>query len=147
MAAEIKKNWLTTRMTVTLGLLIALEIVLSRFLSFAAWNMKIGFAFVPVALAAMLYGPVAAAIVGGLGDIIGALMFPIGPYAPGFTVTAVLMGLVLGFLLQKRRELWRVLTAVCVNQLVLSLFLNTLWISMLYSSASPRRWARERSRV
>ena len=32
-------------MLVTIGLLVALHIILSRFLSVNAWNMKIGFAF------------------------------------------------------------------------------------------------------
>ena len=38
-----------------------MEIVLSRFLSLSAWNVKIGFSFVPIALAAILYGPMAGA--------------------------------------------------------------------------------------
>ena len=41
----------STRTLTTMALLTALEIVLSRFLSISAWNTKIGFAFVPVALA------------------------------------------------------------------------------------------------
>lgn len=43
------------RMMVTLGGLVAVEIVLSRFLSINTWSFKIGFSFVPIVLAAMLY--------------------------------------------------------------------------------------------
>lgn len=43
------------RMMVTLGMLVAVEIVLSRFLSINTWRFKIGFSFVPIVLAAMLY--------------------------------------------------------------------------------------------
>lgn len=51
---------INTKMIVTLGLLAAIEIVLSRFFSINAWNIKIGFSFVPLAVAGMLYGPGAA---------------------------------------------------------------------------------------
>ena len=39
----------------------------SRFFSINAWNLKIGFAFVPVFAAAYLYGPLVAGLVGALG--------------------------------------------------------------------------------
>ena len=47
---------INTRTLTMAALLTALEIVLSRFLSISAWNTKIGFAFVPVAIAALLLG-------------------------------------------------------------------------------------------
>ena len=123
-----------TRMLTLSALLTALEIVLSRFLSISAWNTKIGFAFVPVALAAMLLGPLNAGIVAALADFLGALLFPVGPYFPGFTLTAFLMGLTYGLLLFREQHFPRVLAAVAVHQLALSLLLNTLWISLLYGS-------------
>ena len=119
---------------VGMAMLIALEIVLSRFLSISAWNTKIGFAFVPVALAAMLYGPLEAGVVAALADLLGAVLFPVGPYFPGFTLTALLSGLVYGLCLHASQRFWRVLLAVALHQLVLSLLLNTLWISLLYGS-------------
>ena len=122
------------RTIVYLGVLTALEIVLSRFLSLNAWNLKIGFSFVPVALAGMLFGPLAGGIVGALGDFLGAVLFPIGPYFPGFTLTAFLTGVVFGLFLRKKRTALSVLGSVAVNQLLLSLLLNTLWISVLYGS-------------
>lgn len=116
------------------SLLIALEVVLSRFLSISAWNTKIGFAFVPVVLAALLLGPLWAGIVGALADFLGALLFPIGAYFPGFTLTAFLMGLCYGLFLYKKQGFGRIAAAVAVHQLLLSLLLNTLWISLLYGS-------------
>lgn len=123
-----------TSMLVTLGMLVAIEVVLSRFLSISAWNIKIGFSFVPIAVAAVLYGAVPAAMVAGLGDFLGAILFPIGPYFPGFTLTAALTGAVFGLFLHKKQTLARIGGAVALNQLVLSLLLNTLWISVLYGS-------------
>lgn len=122
------------RTIVYLGVLTALEIVLSRFLSINAWNLKIGFSFVPVALAGMLFGPLGGGVVGALGDFLGAVLFPIGPYFPGFTLTAFLTGAVFGLFLRKTRTALPVLAAVAINQLLLSLLLNSLWISILYGS-------------
>lgn len=124
----------STRTLTRMALLIALEIVLSRFLSFSAWNTKIGLAFVPVVVAAILLGPLYAGIVGALSDFLGALLFPIGPYFPGFTLTAFLMGLCYGLFLYRKQSILRILGAVAVHQLILSLLLNTLWISLLYGS-------------
>ena len=125
---------ITTRNLTTMALLIALEIILSRFLSLSAWNTKIGFSFVPVVIAAILLGPVYAGIVGALADFVGAILFPIGAYFPGFTLTAFLTGLVYGLFLYKEQGFPRILGAVAVNQFILSLLLNTLWISILYGS-------------
>ena len=128
------KSKINTKTIVVMGMLIALEIVLSRFLSINAWNIKIGFNFVPVVIAGMLLGPVYAGLVGALGDFLGATLFPIGAYFPGFTVTAFLMGIVWGVFLYREQNLQRIVPAVAINQLILSLCLNTLWISILYGS-------------
>lgn len=123
-----------TRTLAAIALLTALEIILSRFLSISMWNTKIGFSFLPVVVAAILYGPLAAGTVGALGDFIGAVLFPIGAYFPGFTLTAFLTGLVYGFFLYRKHGWPQIIAAVGINQLILSLLLNTLWISILYGS-------------
>lgn len=97
-------------MLVTLSVLVALQVVLTRFCSFNAWNVRIGFGFTALVIAAIFYGPVAAALVGGLGDFIGSIAFPTGSYFPGFTLTQVLMGLVFGFALYKGTGMMSVLT-------------------------------------
>lgn len=129
-----KKQVISLKTLVTLSLLIALFVVLERFLSINAWNMRIGFAFTALALAGILYGPLAGGAVGALGDIVGMLLFPTGPYFPGFTLTAFLTGVVFGVFLHKKQTLPRIIGAVAVNQLVLSLLLQTLWISITYGS-------------
>lgn len=128
----MKKNKL--RDLIVMGLLVAIEVILSRFLSVNAWNMKIGFNFIPVVVAAVLYGALPAGIVAAMGDFIGAILFPIGAYFPGFTFTALLTGLVFGAFLHKSQKLERVLASVLINQLILGLWLNSFWISMLYGT-------------
>ena len=122
------------RTIVWLALFTALFIVLERFLSINVWNMRIGFAFIALAMAGMLYGPLAAGLVGAAGDILGMLLFPTGPYFPGFTLNAFLTGAVFGLFLYKGMTVKRMIGAVAVNQLILGLFVQTLWISMTYGA-------------
>ena len=130
----MSKPRFTTRTLTTLALLLAMEIVLSRFLSVSAWNIKIGFSFLPVVVAAIGYGPLETGILAALGDFIGAILFPVGPYFPGFTLTAFLTGFIFGLFLHKKQGWLQTVAAVGINQFLLSLFLNTLWISVLYDS-------------
>ena len=117
-----------------MGVLIAIEIVLSRFLSINAWNLRIGFSFVPIAIAGMLLGPLPAGIVAAVADVLGAILFPTGPFFPGFTLTAFLTGVIWGIFLYRKQTALRILFAVLINQLILSFLLNSLWISVLYGS-------------
>lgn len=126
---------INTKMLVVLALLVALNLVLGRFCSFFIWSNKIGFGFVPVFVAAYLYGPLAGGMVGALGDLLSAILFPIGPYFPGFTATAFLTGVLFGLLLYHKQSVLRTLAAVLVNQLVLGLVVNTFWIAYLYGSS------------
>lgn len=119
-----------------IALLIALEIVLSRFLSISTPIVKVGFSFVPLSMLAMLYGPFYAAAGAAIADIIGVALFPLGAYFPGYTLTAALTGLTYGLLLYRRPKSWgRILTAVLIVGLVLNLGLNTVWIQMTTGKA------------
>lgn len=129
-----KTQILSTKKLAILGLLVAMNIILSRFLSIQAWNIKIGFTFITIVVAAVLYGPVESAVVGGVGDFLGAILFPSGAYFPGFTLTAILTGVVYGCFFRKKMTLPRIFGAVAIVQFVLGMLLNSLWISILYGS-------------
>lgn len=126
------------------AILVAMEVVLNRFCSIQTPFLKIGVNFIPILMGAMLYGPIGGAIVGGLGDLIGALLFPFGPYHPGFSICGALMGAVFGFFLyqnsrvfdnKNRVRFWlNMVVPVVANSVIFALFLNTLWISQLYDS-------------
>ena len=139
------KKFFTARNITQLALLIALYFVLDRISLFTIpiSFLKIGFAFIPVIVAAMLYGPLGGAVVGGLGDLIGALIMPFGAYHPGFTVCGALIGAVFGWFLymdsktfkgNEKPRMWPNVVAPVVFSVLVGLFLNTLWISQLYSS-------------
>lgn len=121
----------------TAALLVAMEIVLSRFLSINTPLVKIGFGFLPVALAGFLFGPIWGAAVGAMADFLGAMLFPIGPYFLGFTVTAAVAGFIYGLFLHKKTELMlpRVIIAAGIICVPLHLGLNSLWVYILYGTS------------
>ena len=127
-------NKATSRHVATLavcGMMIAVDVVLARLASLNTEVSRFGLALFVVAIVARLYGPVAAMTVHGISDIIGAIVFPNGPYFPGFTVTAVLIGLIYGIMFYRSVNWWRILVAVLGTQVVCTLCLNTLWLSIL----------------
>jgi ECF transporter S component (folate family) len=125
------------RETVVCAMLTAVAVVLDRFVpALFTDTYKITFTFVPVVAAAILYGPAGGAAVWGLADLIGAVLFPRGVYFPGFTVTAALKGALYGWFLSRKRAKFfpHVVVPTAVNNFVIGLCIDTLWIAILYSS-------------
>ncbi|MBE6541976.1 MAG: folate family ECF transporter S component [Ruminococcaceae bacterium] len=142
----------TLRVIVYSALLVAIEVVLNRFCSINTIGLKIGFGFVPIVVAAIMFGPIPAAVVYGLADLIGSLLFPIGPYFPGFTVSAVIMGAVYGLFLYKKpsdvsaegkptiKFFPNIVMPVLINSIAIGLFINTGWVSILSGQRTYWGW-------
>lgn len=120
-----------TKDLIILSLLIGLNVVLSRLLSINTWSIKIGFTFLTIYVGSYLYGPLGGILVGGVGDVIGSLLFPTGPYFPGFTLTAVLTGLLYGFLLKKNDDIKIIVLTCIINEFIINFLINTYWIYVI----------------
>lgn len=116
-----------------LGMLIALEVVLERLVAVNLLTFKLNLAFIPVGVAAYLFGPLGGMLCYGLGDVIGSLLFPTGGYNPLFTLTAVLVGLTFGLFLMGDFKWWKVAAPAFLACTVGTLLLNSLWISIFFS--------------
>ncbi len=119
-----------------IALLIALQIVFTRFFSITTPVVRIGFGFLPVAVTSILYGPVWGGIAAAIADVIGMMLFPAGVYFPGFTVSALLSGVIYGIFLHGKDFTWqRIIAAVVLIQLFVHLGLNSLWLKMMTGQA------------
>ena len=128
----MKKDIFTTETLVITAFMIALSVVLSKLVSINISFLRIGFGFLPIAILAILYGPVVAAVGYGLADLIGAWLFPTGAFFPGFTLSAVLTGLIFGFVLYKKKvTIIRALIASALVCLGVNLLLNTFWLTFI----------------
>ena len=97
-------------------------------------SLKISLAHLALAPTAMLFGPVAAGLQGAMSDILGFLIKPSGPYFPGFTLSLALTGVAFGLALHQKPSVPRLLCAIAFDQIILSLLVNSFWISLLYGS-------------
>ena len=119
-----------------LALLTAMQIVIARFLAIpVSESIRFSFSFIPVVIAARRFGVVGGMLVYGLGDFLGAVIFPTGgAYFPGFTLTSVISGFIYGLYLAKKSSPLRIVLSVLTSQILCTLLMNSYWVSALYGS-------------
>lgn len=100
-------------------------------------QLRIGFSFLTRATAGMLFGPVVAMTAGAAADFLGWLVNNGGGvYFPGFTLTAVLAGMIWGIALYQKPLRWyRVLAAKFSINIFLNIFLNSFWLYLYYGKS------------
>ena len=101
------------------GVLLALLIVLNRFVSIKTPLLVISFSFVPIMMAGVWLGPKYATLIAALGDFIGAILFPFGTYFPGFTISAGLKGFISNLIVLG----------------IIEIFVVSLWLNIMYGKA------------
>ena len=121
------------------AMLIALEIVLDRFCSITTPVVRIGFAFIPMALCGMLFGPIWAGAAYAIADLIGAALFSYAVF-PGITLVRIVAGVLYGLLLhrEKLRFFPHMILAALADQIVCTLGLMTLVLSMNTGTPFPQ---------
>ncbi|BFL72377.1 folate family ECF transporter S component [Anaerococcus nagyae] len=129
---------ISTKDLTTIALLTALSVVFKFFSINVGDTRRYSFILLPIMISGIFYGPLAGAITGGLGDIIGILVLPQGIFHPGFTLTAILTGFSSGIISKKisntnikNKNLVTSLACSIFNFLIVGLFLNTIWLSQL----------------
>jgi len=137
-----------------LGLLVSLNVILARFASVrismgGVEGIRIGLGSFPVVFSGIFFGPLAGAVVGALGDVVGFFLNPMGAYMPHFTLSAALTGAIPGMmtrLLSREGEpgYVRLLISIGTGQAVTSLFLVPWFLEMLFGIP---RWATLPSRL
>ena len=119
------------QMLTVLALLMAAQVVLGMLEVFHNDTVKLTLSFIPVVMAARLYGGTGGAVVAGFGDIISYLIHPVGAWVPQITLTYALIGVIYGWFLHKKTGMVRIVLSVVVTQCVISLFVTSLWLTML----------------
>lgn len=121
---------------VLVSLFIAIYAVLSLFRIYITSELRVSLTFMPIAWASMLLGPIAGALTGAIGDIIGWMINPVGPYFPGFTISGFVTGIIYGLFLYKKEITWaRVIFAAITMIIIVEVGLNSIWLNVLTGSA------------
>lgn len=132
------KRSFSTRNLVTMGLMAALYVALYLVKVPISVESRVSVTFIPVAVSAYLMGVPAGILVGGIGDLLSSLLFPQGPYYPGFTASAMLTGAIYGVFFLGNREKYirlKVIAATAAIIVFVNMALNTLWLSDMYEKA------------
>lgn len=125
------------------GILLALFIVLNRFISIKTPLLIISFSYIPIMMAAIWLGPKYSILVAALGDFLASILFPFGTYFPGFTLSAGISGLIYGIFLYRKPEenisnKKFILKLIISNLIVLSIieiFVVSFWLKIMYGKA------------
>lgn len=119
------------RQLTIISLLIALEIILTRFLSIQTLIVRISFGFVAIFIVAYLYGPLWGGTMAAISDVLGMMIFPKGHYFPGFTLTAFITGYLFGVFFHQKflNILYLFFSMIFIN--IIIILLNTCWLSFL----------------
>lgn len=125
------------------AVLLALLIILSRFLSIKTPLMKISLGFLPTMLCATWLGWKWTLLLNVLADLIGATLFPNGAFFIGYTITTAVAALIYGFLLYRatptipiyRKYVIHVAIALILVAIIANLALNTVWTSITSGQA------------
>lgn len=121
------------RCIVTIGVLLAAAVALDGFGSIRFGEyLKINFAFLPLAMTGILFGPVAGCMAGMLTDLVGYLVNPTAGFIPALMLITGLEGLIYGLVLynirseRTYRTVIRVVAARFIVCALCNLTLNTL---------------------
>ena len=136
----------TNKKIILTAIFLAMLILLSRFLSIKTPIIKISFAFVPTMLCAIWLGPKWTILLNILGDIIGATLFPTGPFFIGYTISTAVSAAIYSFILYKNENenysgkqlIIRLIISTTLVAIVVNMGLNTLWTSI---TAGKAFWA------
>ncbi|MFZ2539031.1 MAG: folate family ECF transporter S component [Oscillospiraceae bacterium] len=122
---------------VTAAFFVALDIIVTRYLGFEFPSpmgpIKFDFQMVVAALCGYALGPVWGCLTLITSDLLGVMLNSgtLGMFF-GFTVSAMMRGLLFGFFLHNKQiKPTRIILSIALVFIPVDLFLNTLWLSML----------------
>lgn len=130
-----------TKKIILSALLLSVFIILDRLITINTQFLAINLSLIPIMLAGMILGWQYAAIIGALGDFIGAIFWPFGAYFPGFTISLAISGLIFGFFLnenpnkEKKHFQIKAIVSVALVLIFVNLILDSLWLNIMYGKA------------
>ena len=135
---------LSTRDIAMYGMLIALNVILTRYASIRIGGdgteaVRIGFGGYPVIFAGIVFGPLAGGIIGAVGDLIGMMVSPMGAFMPHFTLVAALTGIIPGLAMlvfrdpKAKTNFAKLLFAIALGQIITSVFMTPYFMQKLFS--------------
>lgn len=130
---------LTTKKICTLGLLIAITIVLSMISGYLRIGnfSKLTISFISVFIAAYSFGGITGGLVGALADMISCFVNPVGPFMIQLTIIEFVFGFIYGLFFYKTNpKLYLPMVIFCdIIQFITNILLKSAVLSISYKTA------------
>lgn len=121
----------------SIALLSALSVVFNAFAINFTQDISVSFTYIVCFVAGVFLGPVEGFTVGVIGDLIGCLIAPKGPYAPTITLSSGLLGLLPWLLFRYFKKLpteIKIILSFVLTFLICSVAINTTTWYIMYNS-------------
>ena len=104
MFSSSANNMINLKCIITTAMLIALKIGLELVGSIQfSTALRVSTSFIALGVIGLLYGPVVGMFAGGISDVLAVILYPRGAYFFGFTIAAMIAGLIFGIGLYHKR--------------------------------------------
>ena len=124
------------RTITTASMFAAIGVILGAYTIQVGNYLKIGFSGIANQFVYYLFGPVVGCFYGGALDILKYLVKPTGAFFPGWTLSAMVAGVIYGcFFYKKPLSLVRVFVAELTVSIICNMLLGTLWLQIMYGKA------------
>lgn len=127
------KNFSNIKAIVMISILFALQMALKQIsIPTGLPNLNINLGTLIFPIISMIFGPIPAISIGALSDIIGFMVKPNGPFFPGYTLSAMISGLIYALCLYKTKITFtKCLTARLLIGVLVNAFLGSLWTKIV----------------
>lgn len=142
MNAKIKA-YFTPKRIAYLGIMTALAVITNIFsVTVNSGANSISFNYVICSLAGVFFGPISGGIVGLLGDLVGCLISPKGPFNPFIMLSSALIGVLSGlaFMIPKVNVYLKLLIAYLFIFVICTLGFNTFGLWFYYAKGKKSFW-------
>lgn len=131
--SDAAKELNNLRMLTFASLCCALSIALGSVYVLVGENLRIYITFFVKAVGCSVYGPVVGMVAAAVADTLGYVLFPSGPYFPGYMLTEILGALIFGCMFYRRRiTVIRIYGAKFLVNYLVNVLLGCLWSKILY---------------
>lgn len=115
------------------AMLVAMQIILSRYLGIQSSFFQTSFGFVAIATASAVLGPLCGAACAFVADLLGVLLAGTGAYFPLFAINEIAYALLYGvFLHTPRRSPLRVVLCVIIQCVFIAIPLTPVWLYIYF---------------
>ncbi len=134
-----QNRFLDTRKMVIMAALIAIQIVLSRFLPIIdLQTLRVSFETVPLALAGLWLGPAGGALTALMADIVGTLLKPLGPWFPLIALGPMFFAAACGWgarrfsrnNLSEKGDYWKLISLTVTAGIINDILIGTLTLTL-----------------